>query len=96
MPEASPLTAGDFLNSTGEFVFLKAKINAQDTERRRLEEELTKSRIDGIRRAEAGRRAIANTEAASEQGETNSRKNEGKHMLFTCLFSGYSPSPLPI
>ena len=49
-------TAENLVASTGEFAFLKAKLDAGDSERRRLEEELTRTRLEQIRKVEAGRR----------------------------------------
>lgn len=76
------LTPGDFLNSTGEFAFLKAKISAQDKEKKKLEDELTKTRIESIRRAEASRRVAGDI---SLQGKE--RKPESSFSaLFSALF----------
>ena len=65
MVSSSGMTANSFVQSASEFTFLQAKIDAQETERKRLEQELSKTRLDVIRRGpsvlDAGKHILEET-----------------------------------
>lgn len=94
------ITASSLVQSAGEFTFLQAKIDAQETERKRLQEELKKTRIDALRRGDAGKHIIEATDgtAGSEwpkgphygtpQGDlalTAGEKEVPQHLLYHAL-----------